>query len=136
MHERSGHEADSSPRLRLDKWLWAARFYKTRSLAAQAVDGGKVHLNGLRARPAKAVQPGDELVIHIGELEWTVVVRGVSVQRRGASEAQLLYEEREQSRARRIEVLAQRKAHVDPVRVERGRPTKRDRRMIKRFTEG
>lgn len=136
MSERTRHEADSPPRLRLDKWLWAARFYKTRSMATQAVDGGKVHLNGQRAKPAKDVQAGDELIIHIGELEWRIVVRGVSAQRRGAPEAQLLYEEREDSRARRMEAVAQRKTRVDPFRVERGRPTKRDRRMIKRFTEG
>ncbi len=136
MNERMHHGTDSPPRLRLDKWLWAARFYKTRSMATQAVEGGKVRLNGQRAKPAKDVQPGDELAIHIGELEWIIVVRGVSAQRRGAPEAQLLYDEREESRARRMDAVAQRKARVDPVRVERGRPTKRDRRMIKRFTEG
>jgi ribosome-associated heat shock protein Hsp15 len=127
---------DSETRLRIDKWLWAARFFKTRSLAAQAVEGGGVRLNGNRVKPAKDLRPGDEVSVHVGELEWLVVVRAVTAQRRPAPEAQLLYEEREESRARRAEAIAARKAGGGAVRVERGRPTKKDRRMIRRFTQG
>ena len=127
--------AETAQAMRIDKWLWAARFYKTRNLASQAVEGGKVRINGQRVKPAKDVRVGDEVVIHIGELEWHVAVRGLSAQRRGAPEAQLLYEERAESKVKRAEAVAQRKAQVDPFRVERGRPTKKDRRMIRRFTE-
>jgi ribosome-associated heat shock protein Hsp15 len=77
-----------SAKVRLDKWLWAARFFKTRSLAAQAVDGGKVQLNGLRVKPSRDLREGDELRIRTGELEWLVLVRVLSDQRRGAPEAQ------------------------------------------------
>ena len=119
-------------RVRLDKWLWAARFFKTRSLAAQAVDGGRVRINEQRAKPAKEVHPGDELRIHTGELEWIVKVRALSSQRRGPPEAQQLYEETEESRTRRFEAVAARKLRAS--RFETGRPTKKDRRMIKRFT--
>jgi len=119
-------------RVRLDKWLWAARFFKTRSLAAQAVDGGRVRINEQRAKPAKELRLGDALTIHIGELEWIVEVRALSGQRRGAPEAQRLYEESEESRTRRFEAIAARKARA--ARFEAGRPTKKDRRMIKRFT--
>lgn len=126
---------DLQERVRIDKWLWAARFFKTRSLASQAVDGGRVKLNGNRIKPAKDVQVGDEVTVHIGDLEWVVAVRALSGQRRSATEAQQLYEEREDSRLRRQEAVAARKAHVAPYRVERGRPTKKDRRMIRRFTD-
>lgn len=127
---------DNAQGMRIDKWLWAARFFKTRSLASQAVEGGRVRINDQRVKPAKDVRVGDEVTVHIGELEWIVTVRGLSMQRRSAPEAQQLYEEREDSKARRAEAVAQRKARLDPIRIERGRPTKRDRRMIKRFTEG
>ena len=95
-------------KVRIDKWLWAARFFKTRTMAAQAVAGGKVHLNGARIKPARLIQPGDELRIRRGELEFVVTVLAVMDKRRPAKEAQLLYEEseesilqREQHRARR-----------------------------------
>jgi ribosome-associated heat shock protein Hsp15 len=129
-------ELQAGSRVRLDKWLWAARFFKTRSLAAQAVDGGRIRLNGSRTKPAKDVHAGDELVVHIGELEWIVRVRGLSGQRRSAAEAQQLYEETEESRQRRLDRLAVRKAQAGQERLEGGRPTKRNRRMIRRFTEG
>ena len=127
---------DIASGMRIDKWLWAARFFKTRSLAAQAVDGGRVRLNAQRVKPAKDVRAGDEVTVHIGELEWVIMVRGLSAQRRSAPEAQQLYEEREDSKARRAEAMAQRKAKLDPFRVEGGRPTKKDRRAIRKFTEG
>ena len=119
--------------MRIDKWLWAARFYKTRSIATQAVEAGKVRLGSERVKPAKEIKPGDLLSIRIGDVEWTVGVIALSMQRRSAPEAQQLYEETEESRIKRLEALAQRKA--SPVlREEGGRPTKRDRRMIRRFT--
>ncbi len=121
-------------RVRIDKWLWAARFFKTRSLAAHAVDGGRVQLNGQRVKPAREVKPGDELVIHIGELEWVIDVRALSTRRGPAAEAQKLYAEREPSRQRRFEAVAARKLTIAPVRREKGRPTKRDRRQLGRFT--
>ncbi len=123
-------------RVRIDKWLWAARFFKTRSLAAQAVDGGRVRLNGQRVKPARVLGAGDELAIRIGELEWIVIVSMLDDRRGPAEAARRLYAETEASQARRMEAEAARKLHVGPVREERGRPTKRDRRLIRRFTEG
>ncbi len=121
-------------RLRIDKWLWAARFFKTRSLAAQAVEGGRIWLNGERSKPAKEVRAGDQLVIHIGELEWVVRVRAIAPRRGPAEAARLLYEEDEASRAKRQAVLAARRLEPDPGYGLRGRPTKRDRRALRRLT--
>jgi ribosome-associated heat shock protein Hsp15 len=125
---------EPADRLRIDKWLWAARFFKTRSLAAQAVDGGRVRLNGVRVKPAKEVKPGDELTVHIGELEWVIDVRALSVRRGPAAAARQLYEERAESAARRQVAIDARKALPEPAFGLRGRPTKRDRRMLKRLT--
>jgi ribosome-associated heat shock protein Hsp15 len=124
----------SADRVRIDKWLWAARFFKTRSLAAQAVDGGRVRLNGARVKPAKDVRAGDEIAVHIGELEWVIDVRALSARRGPAEEARKLYAEREESRVRRQASIEARKALPEPAFGLRGRPTKRDRRMMKRFT--
>jgi ribosome-associated heat shock protein Hsp15 len=124
---------DPADRLRIDKWLWAARFFKTRSLAAQAVDGGRVRLNGVRVKPAKEVRPGDELTVHIGELEWVIDVRALSARRGPAAAARQLYEERAESAARRQAAIDVRKAMPEPAFGLRGRPTKRDRRMLKRL---
>jgi ribosome-associated heat shock protein Hsp15 len=123
-----------SDRLRLDKWLCAARFYKTRSLAAQAIEGGKVKLNGGRAKPSKDVKPGDVVELRSGELQWQVEVRAVSARRGPAAEAGKLYAESDASRAKREQMLAMRRAGPHPAHGARGRPTKRDRRMIRRFT--
>jgi ribosome-associated heat shock protein Hsp15 len=125
-----------SERVRIDKWLWAARFFKTRSLAAKAVDGGKVTLNGERAKPSKELKPGDELAIRIAELQWTVNVKELSERRGPAEAARQLYVETEASQQRRRQAVEARRIQVGPVREERGRPTKRDRRLIHRFTEG
>ena len=95
--EDSGHQ-------RIDKWLWAARFFKTRSLAAAAVDGGRVKWNGQNVKPARELKPGDELDIVAGELRWTVIVRGLNGQRRPAPEARLLYDETAESTTRRQRV--------------------------------
>jgi ribosome-associated heat shock protein Hsp15 len=123
-------------RLRIDKWLWAARFYKTRSLAAQAVDGGKVRLNGEPAKPGKGVRPGDRLEVRLGELQWLVEVRAVSARRGPASEAVKLYTEGKESRSRRDHMLLMRRSGPHPPQDTHGRPTKRDRRTIRRFTGG
>lgn len=120
--------------VRLDKWLWAARFFKTRSLAAKAVDGGKVRLNGESAKPSRELRRGDELAIRVGELEWVVEVKALSRQRGPATEAALLYAEREDSRTRRQAARALRKAQPHPAASMKGRPTKKDRRLIHRFT--
>jgi ribosome-associated heat shock protein Hsp15 len=132
-----GKAADGSEgRVRVDKWLWAARFFKTRSLAAQAVEGGKVQVNGQRAKPARDVKPGDALAIHIGEFEWLIEVRALATRRGPAEEARRLYEESDASRARRQAAVEARKRAPDPAFGMRGRPTKRDRRLIRRFTGG
>ncbi|OGA52633.1 MAG: RNA-binding protein [Betaproteobacteria bacterium RIFCSPLOWO2_12_FULL_63_13] len=123
-------------KLRIDKWLWAARFFKTRSLAVRAIEGGKVRLNQLRVKPAKDLKPGDELVIQIGELEWTVNVVELSERRGPAPVASRLYTETVPSRERRMAAVEARRLQGAPLRGERGRPTKKDRRMIRRFTEG
>lgn len=120
--------------LRIDKWLWAARFFKTRSLAAKAVDGGRVRVNGAGAKPSRALNIGDELAIRVGELEWVVEVKALSRQRCPAAQAALLYAEREDSRIRRMAATALRKAQPHPAAGAKGRPTKRDRRLIHRFT--
>jgi ribosome-associated heat shock protein Hsp15 len=120
--------------VRLDKWLWAARFFKTRSLAAKAVDGGRVRLNGEGAKPSRELKPGDELAIRAGESEWVVEVKALSRQRGPAAQAALLYTEREDSRSRREAAMALRKAQPHPAALVKGRPTKKDRRLIHRFT--
>lgn len=124
---------DDEP-LRIDKWLWAARFFRTRSLAAKAVDGGRVRVNGDGAKPSRALKPGDELAIHLGELEWVVEVKALSRQRGPAAQAALLYAEREDSRVRREAAIALRKGRPHPAAGAKGRPTKKNRRLIHRFT--
>jgi ribosome-associated heat shock protein Hsp15 len=121
-------------RMRLDKWLWAARFFKTRSLATQAIDHGRVKLNGERVKPAREVKPGDRLDVHVGEVDWTLTVRALAMQRGPAPVAQALYEEDPASHARRQQQVSERKLAASPAAEIRGRPTKRDRRQIHRFT--
>ena len=119
--------------VRLDKWLWAARFFKTRSLATQAVEGGKVQLNGQRVKPAKPVQPGDEVRIRLGPFEHVVFVRALGERRGPASQAALLFEETSASRQAR-ELLATQLKYQPVVSYEgKGRPTKRDRRDIEKW---
>ena len=120
---------------RIDKWLWAARFFKTRSLAAAAVDGGRVKWNGQQVKPAREVKPGDEIDIVAGEQRWTVVVRGVNVQRRPAPEARLLYEETVESGARRQRQEEIRRLAPTPGADLKGRPTKKSGRLIRGFNE-
>ena len=124
----------SDGRCRLDKWLWAARFYKTRSLATDAIDGGKIHVDGDRVKPAKEVRVGQVIHIRRKELDMEVVVKALSVTRRGAPEAALLYDETPESAAKRDNAAVTKEA--DHARRERGagRPTKRQLRDIKKFT--
>jgi ribosome-associated heat shock protein Hsp15 len=116
--------------MRIDKWLWAARFFKTRSLAQQAVSGGRVRLNGERVKPAHEVKPGDALVVHIGQVEWLVRVRALSGTRGPAPVARMLYEETEASRAERERRAELRRYSEEPAAELKGRPTKRDRRRL------
>lgn len=120
--------------MRIDKWLWAARFFKTRSLAIQAIDNGRVKLAGQRVKPAREVRPGDRLDIRIGEFDWSLTVRALSMQRGPAAVAQQLYEEDPESHMRRQAQVRDRKLNAAPEAGIRGRPTKRDRRQLHRFT--
>lgn len=122
-----------SDSVRIDKWLWAARFFKTRSLATDAVDGGKVRLNGERIKPARNVKPGDTLDIDNGFTEWEVVVQALADKRGSAAVAQTLYTETEKSIAERQQKTEQRKLFREPGESIKGRPTKRDRRQLDKF---
>lgn len=121
-------------KVRLDKWLWAARFYKTRALAKEAIEGGKVHCRGERCKPSKEPKVGDELVIRAGYDERTVLIEQLSAVRRGAPQAQLLYRETEDSVAAREKAAELRKAGALGIQTD-GRPTKKQRRQIHRFKD-
>ena len=126
-------EREDDGRVRLDKWLWAARFYKTRGLASEAIAGGKVQLNGDRAKRARPVQPGDEIRIRQGPYEHQVVVRALSARRGPASAAAELYEETPASRAAREAMALQLKSLHAAFVPDKGRPTKKDRRELGRL---
>lgn len=123
------------PEVRIDKWLWAARFFKTRALASQAMAGGKVHVNGERAKPSRIARIGDTLRIQSGPYELVVRVMAIAAQRRGAPEARLLYEESEESLARRHALQEERKLLRAADAAPPQRPDKRQRRQIRRFTQ-
>ena len=116
--------------VRVDKWLWAARFFKTRSAAQQALEGGKVRLNGERTKPAKDLRPGDQLVVSIGVYESTVRVVRLADKRGPATVARTLYEETAESQAKRALEIEKRRRFNEPVSTLKGRPTKRDRRVL------
>jgi ribosome-associated heat shock protein Hsp15 len=122
-------------KLRLDKWLWAARFFKTRSLAKAAIEGGKVHLDGRRVKVSREITVGERLQIRQGWDERVVVVEALSDQRRGAPEAQRLYRETAESIARREQEAAARKAAGGMIDRPAQRPTKKQRRQIHRFRD-
>ncbi len=129
---RDDDEGAEDGRVRLDKWLWAARFFKTRSLASEAVGGGKVQVNGDRPKRARPLQVGDEVRVRQGPYEFLVVVRALSARRGPAAVAAELYEERPESRAARDAMALQLKTLHAAFVPEKGRPTKRDRREIER----
>ena len=118
--------------MRVDKWLWAARFFKTRSIASAQVEGGHVEVNGERSKPAKQIKVGDELRIRMNQFTHVVHVRALSERRGPASEAQLLYEETQASKDERARIAEQRRLAPTPAYEEGGRPTKRDRRDMAR----
>ena len=116
--------------IRVDKWLWAARFFKTRAQASAAVAGGKVQLNGSRAKPAKPVHIGDELRVRIGPYDWHITVRAITERRGSAKDAQLLYDESAEGRAARERLAEAHKIAPAPTYQGKGRPTKKDRRKL------
>ena len=126
-------EQTAPDKVRIDKWLWAARFFKTRSLAAKAVNGGQVQVNGARVKPSRGVQPGEELRIRRGTDECTVVILAVSSQRRGAPEAVTLYVETPESQRQREQRRQQHRAFIFEAPSPEGKPGKRDRRLIRKF---
>lgn len=127
--------AEQQDPVRIDKWLWAARLFKTRALAAEAVGGGRVEINGNRAKPSRDVKVGDRIEVSIGQVKRSIVVLGSSKNRGPAPVAELLYEETAESKAARAELAAMRKLE-QPVAQERGgRPTKRDRRKFEQEKE-
>jgi ribosome-associated heat shock protein Hsp15 len=127
--------APDAARTRLDKWLWAARFYKHRTAATEAVDGGKVRLNGAPAKPSREVKAGDRIDLTIGEESRCVVVTAIAERRGSAELARQLYEETPESVARREQAREQRRIAAPPGADLHGRPTKRDRRHIQRLRD-
>jgi len=119
---------------RLDKWLWAARFYKTRSLATDAIDGGKVHVNGDRVKSSRTIKIGDKVSVSRDQLKMDVVIRGLNMQRRSATEAQQLYEETLESIGHREQKMEANKLLDTMMTRSAHKPGKKDRRQIARFT--
>lgn len=128
--ERDAEPSTQADSVRLDRWLWAARFFKTRGLASEAIAGGKVHLNGDRPKPSRGVAPGDRVRVQLGPYEHLVTVRAVSTRRGPASEAAGLFEEDPAGAARRREVADRLKAEAVLFQGQAGRPTKKERREI------
>ncbi len=125
---------DQTPQgMRIDKWLWAARLFKTRSAAAQATSGGKVHVNGERVKPARLIRPGDELQVSRGHQRMILIVQGLNSQRRPAKEAQGLYRETEASRQHREREAERRRLLKEPATHRMHRPDKRTRRELRRL---
>ena len=120
--------------MRIDKWLWAARFYKTRSLAQQAIAAGRVKLSDARIKPSHELKAGDALAIRVGDFEWRITVKALSDKRGPADVARQLYQESETSRAERERRHDLRRWGAEPASALKGRPTKRDRRRIEDFT--
>ena len=122
--------------VRLDKWLWAARFYKTRGLAAEAIAGGRVQVNGARAKHARTVRPGDAVRLQLGPYEHLLTVRALSVRRGPATEAARLYEEDAAGKARRLHLAEQHRLAAHAFTYGEGKPSKKDRREMLRFKRG
>jgi ribosome-associated heat shock protein Hsp15 len=121
--------------VRIDKWLWAARFFKTRSLAQEAVAGGRVQLNGDRTKRAHEIKIGDSLDVRVGDWRWQVVVKALSERRGPAEEARKLYDETPESRAERERRQDLRRWGTEPAATLKGRPTKRDRRLLEELAD-
>jgi ribosome-associated heat shock protein Hsp15 len=121
--------------MRLDKWLWAARFFKTRSLAQQAIEAGRVKLNDERVKPSHGLKVSDFVSVRVGELDWDVHVKGLSDKRGPAEQARKLYEETAESRAERERRIDLRRWSAEPAADLKGRPTKRDRRRLDELTD-
>jgi ribosome-associated heat shock protein Hsp15 len=133
-------DTPAAARLRIDKWLWAARFFKTRGLAQEAVEGGRVRFViagdvGERIKASREVRLGDVLHIQVGDLAWSVTVLGLSDKRGPAPVARLLYEESPESLAARLAQIEARRMQAEPGSGIKGRPTKKDRRQIHRFND-
>ena len=120
--------------MRLDKWLWAARFFKTRSLAQQAIESGRVTLNDQRIKPAHVLRISDFVLVRVGDFAWRIQVKKLSERRGPASEARALYDETAESRAERERRVELRRWNADPAADIKGRPTKRDRRQLEDLT--
>jgi ribosome-associated heat shock protein Hsp15 len=133
MKNHDDRESEKPGRVRIDKWLWAARFYKTRGLSAEAIDGGKIEVNDERAKRSRLVQAGDRIRIRIGPYEHVVLVKGVSEKRGSAPIAQALYEEDAESKKAREAMAAHVRAMNTGTWHDSGRPTKKDRREIERL---
>jgi ribosome-associated heat shock protein Hsp15 len=134
--KRAQHDSatrDDPDAARLDKWLWAARFFKTRALAVEAIDGGKVHLNGERSKRSKAVRAGDQVSVRLGPYEHRVTVRALSDRRGPAAQAATLYDELPESRAARELLIERRRMEAAAGAEDPGRPSKRDRRQIEQL---
>jgi ribosome-associated heat shock protein Hsp15 len=127
---------DVDEKFRLDKWLWAARFFKTRAIASDAIESGKVEVNGERPKRGKAVKVGDLIRVRLGPYEHHVVVRALSARRGPAAQAQLLYEETAASQQARTLLAERLKAAPPPLFTEKGRPTKKERRDLRRLKDG
>ncbi|WP_455011470.1 ribosome-associated heat shock protein Hsp15 [Haemophilus parahaemolyticus] len=132
---KKNNQEQSDNEIRLDKWLWAARFYKTRSIAKAMIEGGKVHYNGQRAKVSKAVEIGATIKLSQGNEEKEVEVLALSDQRRGAPEAQLLYQETEKSVKQREAIAFARKANALSMPHPDHRPNKKERRELVKFKE-
>ena len=132
----SNQPAPDANKMRIDKWLWAARFFKTRSLAIEAIDSGKVLVNEERVKPAKTIDVGNLIAIRLGPYIFVVEVLGLSDKRGPAPQAQKLYKETEESIKKREALAFERKAQAQVVQQGEGRPTKKDRRDIERFKSG
>jgi len=131
------HDAASAPEpVRLDKWLWAARFFKTRGLASEAIAGGRVQVNGARAKHAKTIKPGDEVRLRLGPFEHLLTVRATSVHRGPATQAALLYDEDPAGKALRLRLAEQHRLAAQAFTYGEGKPSKKDRREILRFRRG
>jgi len=126
-----------SDEVRIDKWLWAARFYKTRALAQAAIENGRVTIDGQRVKPSRLLRVGDTVGLRTGDQDRSVLVRALSSVRGPAPVAQALYEEMAESVARRERLAAERRMHVEPAHaIAHGRPTKHERRELERFRKG